>query len=421
MKKVLFITTFFPPTVNVATSRIIKFLKYLPAYGWKAVVVCPASKKRHTDASRKSLMQLSESIQISPSGRNLFSDLVEQRNYDRFAVLLSQIMNNLIPPDGHLYWALNSLSHIGKLIENENPNLVFTTCNPYSLNLVGAWTKYKYDIPWVTDFRDLWTLNQQPKRFLNTYNQGVSKLLEDFYLKRCDQLIVTTENSKKRMIVRYPYLDGMVENIPNGFDQEDIQHDEKSLPIPNSFFYGGSIVANTRYNPISLLKLIAKALGNTEGRNWQFHYAGADGETFDQMLREAQIHVKCISHGYLSHDSFYDLIQKMEYILMCLPPDIDCRSWIPSRLYDYIGNKARIICLAPKDSEVFSLLRTHGNGLNLYYEKTEDIQTQKLVEYIFRDKQPEKVSESFANRFNREYLTKRLAGVFDQVISGYSR
>jgi len=418
MNKVLWVTPFFPPSINVATVRTIKFLKYLPRFGWEAAVVCPSTTVDHTVASTQLLNQLNNSIRSFSKCRDVFNDLVARKDNDRVARYISYIMNNMIPPDGHFYWALSSLFQVESIVKKYRPDLVFTTCNPYSINLVGAWVKYKFQIPWVTEFRDLWTLNQQPRRFMNGYHQRVSRKLERYYLTRCDRLIVTTQNSKKRMIKQYPMLNDKVDVIYNGFDIQDIQFRRHNNPIPNSFFFSGSIVENTKYNPLPLLSVLKKLqdddISNTV---WQFHYAGTEGESFIDLVRQSGIRVKCQTHGYLDHKRYYALIQKMAYIIICLPREVDCRSWIPSRLYDYMGNKVRIICLASRNSEVFNLLKAYNNCLSLYYEEPEPVQTQKLRLYLSAKEQHEKIPASFLNRFSREHLAMRLTEVFHNTIN----
>jgi glycosyltransferase involved in cell wall biosynthesis len=418
MNKVLWVTPFFPPSINVATVRTIKFLKYLPRFGWEAAVVCPSTTVDHTVASTQLLSQLSNSIRTFPKSRDVFNDLVARKDNDRGARYLSYIMNNVIPPDGHFYWALSSLFQVESVVNEYRPDLVFTTCNPYSINLVGAWVKYKFQIPWVTEFRDLWTLNQQPRRFMNAYHQWVSRKLERYYLTRCDRLIVTTQNSKKRMTKLYPMLNDKADVICNGFDIQDIQSRRQNNPIPNSFFFSGSIVENTKYNPLPVLSVLKKLqdddISNTA---WQFHYAGTEGESFIDLVRQSGIRVKCQTHGYLDHERYYALIQKMAYIIICLPREVDCRSWIPSRLYDYMGNNARIICLAPRNSEVFNLLKAYNNCLSLYYEEPEPVQTQKLRSYLSSKEQHVKIPASFLNSFSREHLAMRLTEVFQNAIN----
>ncbi len=422
MKKVIWVTSFFPPCVNVATARNTKLLKYLPANGWEALVVCPDYKIEHTENSRALLSQLSPFVRVSRSGPDWLLSLVSRRGQNRIARYTSYIMNNVIPPDGHVFWALASMKHLGKEIKRYKPDLVYTTCNPYSLNLLGAWARIKFGLPWVTDFRDLWTLNQQPRRAFGFYNQIVSSYLERRYVRCCDGFIANTDNSKKRMVAKYPGLSGKIEVVPNGYDPQDIQTNEPDSVISNSFFYSGSIVANTPYHPLGVLKILGSLENSGKlASNWQLHYAGGQGTAFKEYAAQAGIQMRCVDHGYLDHKRYYGLIRKMDYIIMALPYGLDCSSWIPSRLYDYMGNKAKIICLAPRGSEVFVLLKRYENGVALFYEDPEDLNTEKLNRYLKQIKNENVVPQKFISHYSRESQARKLSKIFDAVKKNVSR
>jgi glycosyltransferase involved in cell wall biosynthesis len=417
MKKVLWITSWFPPRVDVATIRNIKFLKYLPQFGWQALVICPREAIDQTQTSRNLLSQLDASITVSHGPRDLFYGLLDRQKVDRKARYLIALMNNIIPPDGHLLWSLAVLRHVGRQIRQYHPELLYTNCSPFSSNLIGAWAKYKYRVPWVTDFRDLWTLNPMfRKRFLRTYHKFVSGRLERFYLKRCDALIVNTQTSRTRMVEKYPSLNGKIWVIPNGYDQADIQRLPENDVIPRTFFYGGTINRQTNYTPLPLLELLARLpCDNHQSPNWVIHYGGKEGETFVDLAREAGIRFECQTHAYLDQSKYYDLIQRMEYVLLCMPAGVDSKSWVPARLYDYIGNRKRIICLAYRDSEVSRLLEQYGDSIVLLYEEPEVQRIERLREYLSDRGGNHKPIEEFVRRFSRREFTGKLAEVFEQV------
>ncbi len=302
---------------------------------------------------------------------------------------------------------------MGEEIREHKPDLVYTTCSPFSINLIGAWCKSKYQIPWITDFRDLWTLNPDRKRFLISYHRTVSNLLEKTYLKYCDALVVNTDASKLRMIEKYPFLDGKTFIIPNGFDSEDIPSPIRPS-CEGTFFYSGLIDLANDYTPFPILKLLAKmqetgALNNS----CTFHYAGNEGTVFGNLCKQAGLSGRERMHGYLDHTSFYGLIQTMSYVLLCMPSDANTSSWVPARVYDYIGNKSRIICLASRISEVAKIIAQYGNGLTLFYEETEDVQMRRLHEFLLKGAGA--ASDEFIKCFSRRSLTIRLAELFNRV------
>lgn len=413
MKKVLWITSYFPPRVTVATIRTIKFLKYLPQFGWQAAVICPTEATSATPTSQKLLAQLSQSVRVIRTRPDPFLDYTNIRRYLGF--LISQI----IPPDSNIVWALLSLPLIARQISEYQPDLVFTTCPPFSLNLIGAWLKHRYGLPWITDFRDLWTFNPLLyRRSIRRYHQFISGFQEQFYMKRCDGLVTTTPNSYQRMNVRYPFLKEKNWVIPNGFDREEIQEETSQKPdtLPHSLFYGGDIDPHSNYGPRPILELLARLAGSGQlGSSWKLHYAGSRSEAFTTMVGQAGLPFDCQIYGYMDQSSYYQLIRQMAHVLFCLPPDLDTQSWLPARLYDYLGNKSRIIALVPRESEAAGLLNSYGQALTLFYEESADSQLQKLNTYLSVQHTKPDVPDAWLNRFSRIELTRQLAQVFDRV------
>ncbi len=419
MNKVVWVTSFFPPRVNVATNRNIKFLKYLPSFNWNAMVVCPKETFDPSAASRHLMSQLDNACRIAAMPRDPFLYFFDRQEKNYFYKILSRLMNNIIPPDGHIFWGLLALFCLDKEIKQFRPQIIYTTCSPFSINLIGAWLKFRYKLPWVTDFRDLWTLNPMPKKGFKRYHDKVSNSLEYFYLKYCDALIVNTKISRIRMLEKYPFLKNKIRVVSNGFDPDDIPDKNSSRVIPNSFFYGGLISRDINYTPLPILKLLSKLkLKNGFQSPFEAHYAGGEGKDFYNMCHEAGLEIKYKAHGYLAHKDFYSLIQSMTYVIMCMPQGVETRSWLPARLYDYMGNSSRIICLTPRESEIAQILEQYGNGLILFYDEPESIQLSRLKTFLFKDKNELKIDSQFTNCFSRKKLTECLCRVFLQTISG---
>jgi glycosyltransferase involved in cell wall biosynthesis len=417
LKKVLWVTSYFPPRINVATNRNVKFIKYLPQFGWEVVVISPREILGHSSTSQGLMKQINDSTKQPSMPMDPFHFLYDRAGISRTARYTGYLLNNAFPPDGHFLWSLWVLFHLSKEIKKYKPDMIYTTCSPFSLNLVGAWIKYKYDIPWVTDFRDLWTLNPTPKRILNSYHRFVSNRLEKSYLRYCDALLVTTVNTRSRIKEKYPFLINKTWNIPNGFDPEDI-HIKGHDKIQNSFFYGGLIDPKRNYTPLPILRLLARFQDSELARMpVKLHYAGNEGNEFKDLCHQTGTEFNIKTHGYLDHKSFYDLIMSMENIIMCMPQDVDTRSWIPARFYDYIGTKSRIICLAPRVSEIALYIKEYGNGITLYYEESEEISKQKLQRFLSMNKPNNTMSNQFIERFSRKNLTRQLSNVFQYIIS----
>ena len=91
------------------------------------------------------------------------------------------------------------------------------------------------------------------------------------------------------------------------------------------------------------------------------------------------------------------------------------RSWIPARIYDYIGNNSRIICLASVKSEVSLLLKKYQKSVRLFYEESEEVRVKKLRNFMSEYNCKNEVSDEFIQSFSRKKLTMRLSDLFYDI------
>lgn len=403
MNRVLWITSYFPPRVEVATIRSVKLLKYLPAAGWSATVVSPREALPETPASRRLTGELPPSIRHRPLGVD--PDF-------RFAHVpyVRHAIDRLPVPDGHVIWVVASLPAIERLVREQRPDAVLTSCGPFSLNLIGQRLRARYSIPWVTDFRDLWTLNPYFRSQNHALRRLASTRLERGTRRDCDAIVLNTERSAARMLEAYPEIGGKVHVIPNGFDPEDLPAGEPPPRLPRSLLFAGSIYEG--YEPAALLERIARS----DAGGWELHYAGRSGRAFQAMLDRSGLAGTCQIHDHLELQEYYDLLARVEFVLLSMPDSLDTRSWVPARLYDFLGTRKRIVCLASRDSEVAHLLEAYGNALVLAHEDPAETSVARLAEYL-RGGPDRAVSDAFLERFDRRALARRLAGVLDAVLA----
>jgi hypothetical protein len=178
-------------------------------------------------------------------------------------------------------------------------------------------------------------------------------------------------------------------------------------------------VEHTAYNPMPILRILSELAKHRQLKpDWELHYAGSQGLTLKVMAAKFGMTGNIRDHGYLGHKEYYRLIRRVGQVILTLPPGMDCRSWVPSRTYDYMGNQARIICLAHKGSEVFDILHSYGNSIPLFYEENDNIKIDKIASAL-RDKESTWApSGEFLYQFERRNLTRKLATFFKETITG---
>ena len=97
---------------------------------------------------------------------------------------------NYIFPDLYKGWYLPALREARKILQEEKIDLIFTSSPPYTSAFIAKKLKEEFGVPWVVEWRDLWSGNY----FLNLgYDKTLIKPLRKL------QKLLTTDT------VSYPY------------------------------------------------------------------------------------------------------------------------------------------------------------------------------------------------------------------------
>lgn len=133
--------------------------------------------------------------------------------------LLEKVINFVVPMEPRWTLSLFNLQKTFKLfVEEEKPDLIFTTSNPLASAVGGMMLKHGHKIPLIVEFRDPWT--QNPIRVWPTYIHFlVESWLERRVLRVADAVIMNTPTARSNLLVKYSWLDGnKVHAISHGFD-----------------------------------------------------------------------------------------------------------------------------------------------------------------------------------------------------------
>ena len=217
MKKILIISFYFPPFLNMRSIRASKIAKYLEREGWEVHV-------------------------LSADGLNIEKGLPVEINGDRVKrIALSKGSKSLSIPsqfkkskklrkffnyqDRFLKWYLKALKEGRKIIDREGFPLILSFSPPYPSNILASRLSREFDLPWIAEFGDLWSENYYLKRIFPL--SVLEKFLEKRVLKRASSIISVSENLSQRL-ERIHGKDIFI--FPHFFDDEDYKVNVPLLP-----------------------------------------------------------------------------------------------------------------------------------------------------------------------------------------------
>ena len=414
MKTVLFITYNFPPAGGAGVQRSLKFIKYLPQFGWQPVVITamPENYPIHDESLWKDIPE------NTPIYRAKSYDINGLRPFfTRFklAKIITAINIMLMLPDAAIFWTYSARSTIRKAIQQHQPSLIYSSSGPASAHILARWAKKTFTLPWLADFRDPWSEN-----LLSPYLPGyrsINRKMEKEILAAADSVACVTQ----------PWLDDLKHNLgrnidkffvlPNGYDEADVQ----PLPYPsdNSRFtltYLGSFYRNRR--PNNLIKAIETLIQTQRIPvvDIRVLFIGKNVRQFVPHIPPFEV------HNYVPHEQLnYFRLQSDAFILLLdtSPKNIGNHS---GKLFEYMASNRPILGIVPKGGAAQHLIEETRTGISVGDDVEEIAEAiNKLYEQWKRKQFIWNPDWNVIRQYTRRKLTQRLAAEFERLTTNLER
>ncbi len=225
-RRVLVIAYYFPPMGLSGVQRTLKFVKYLPQYGWAPTVLTvePRGYYAHDDSLLHELEGKDVAIIRTSSagpGKVFAKKETVKLPSERTRKLLSRVSDTFFVPDNKIGWRRKAVKKALALNTLTPFDLIFATAPPFTDFLVGADVKAAINKPLVLDYRDPWV--DYPHKFYPTPFHKLRNInLERGALKASSHVVTTNRNVKELILKRHRFLTyNDIEIIPQGFDPDD--------------------------------------------------------------------------------------------------------------------------------------------------------------------------------------------------------
>ena len=388
MKEVLIISYFYPPCTLTAAQRPAGWVKYLPQFGYKPILITrnwdvtlskPEDQLR--DAGDQLFIEKTEKHEVHylPYKASLRDRLFNSKKsilkkcskIFTFINCIGENFSNQFIPFGDFY------DYAESLIQKHTFTTIIITGNPFVQFRFGYLLSNKYHIPWIADYRDDWTTSEiiQPKGKFESIIHRLQQKSEQKWVGTASMITSVSPIYTDR-ISQFVKVTG--ETILNGFDTllPKIESNDR-----NSFIivYNGTLYDTQDVE--GFVRAIIPCIELFRGKiNIQIQFPGV---CYDP---NQESRLKALIKGY---ESFFllttripkaeviDLQQKADLLLMLTHRG---QKGIPSsKLYEYLALQKPILCF-PSDHDIVeeTLLYT-GVG---YVIDTEEVLFDKLNEFI---------------------------------------
>ncbi len=379
MKKVLIMTYYWPPSGGSGVQRILKFVKYLPEYGWMPIVLTArdgdylaidetlvkdipdgtrvetVTAREFYDVYRKATgKKKQETLPVGAYVTNESDSLMER--------LAKWVRVNVLVPDARFSWIRPFTKAALKIIEQENIDVLLSTSPPQSVQ-VAAWRIRKAsNIPWVADYRDPWTeifFYQNMKR--NALAKGLDEYLERRAIENADKIITVSNQIAKRFRERFPDIDCKM--IPNGYDVSDIPAERPEITHGKfRIGYIGNLMA--LQNPEILWQVLAELASEDKQfrDDVQLHFTGKVDVDARRQIEQLGLLDLTVYESYVPHPVAVERMMTSSALLFILPNTPDNKGVLTGKLFEYIASGRPLLAIGPSDGDASQIIHDVDGG-----------------------------------------------------------
>ena len=428
MKRVLIITYYWPPSGGAGVQRWLKFVKYLRSFNWEPIVFTIENgefpvldydlNKEIPDGVEVLKVPAWEPYKMYKlfSGKNktdgINSGFLSEKKGSSLVESLSKwIRGNLFIPDARKFWIKPANQFLNHYLQNNAIDVIISSGPPHSTHLIGLSLKNKFQIPWLSDFRDPWTNIDFYKdlKLTKLADQKHKKLENDVLVQSDIVLTIGKQLSKELKTLGAK----RVEIIENGFDPQDFLDDTNhELDEKFSIAHIGSFTPSR--NHLVLWKALSHLVDEQEEfkSKLEIKLIGKVDYSVLQSIKDFGLDTYLKKIEYVSHSEVIKHQKTSKLLLLMVNNTPNAKGIVTGKVFEYMASKRPILAIGPKDGDLGEILTQTSSGIVCDYDNVENLSS--TIWRIFKD---DTKFENNISLYSRVELTEKLVNLLNEVIS----
>jgi glycosyltransferase involved in cell wall biosynthesis len=441
----------FPPQGGGGVQRTLKFVKYLPQFGWLPVVhtvrnpywpvrddTLLAEVPPEVDVYRTLTVEferlqgatgslLSGTAGGRGSGHRGDSGPLRRRSpLIRLGKALAQVVHQrLLLPDPQIAWILPAFVKSLYIIQKAGVSLIYTSSPPNSMQILGLLLKRVTTLPWVADFRDPWT---EGVRRLQAYQrnrtrQRLEEAWERSVIARADHVVITTDKTLEQFAGKYPRVStAKFSVITNGFDPADFSLDPTASSLLNPQEFNLTLTGNMEamFDAVPFFRAVRELLDEDDDirSHLRVNFVGTKQGKYNEYIRQHQLdsHVRYIA--YVPHAISLQYLAESDVLFLCQIPVYESASTkLSGKLFEYLYMRKPVLALTLPGLTAEILSRS---GLGVVVDPNDQLGIRQAIRTLYRQhkaKQAHPIAdEAYLDGFNRISQTQDLSRIFNQLV-----
>lgn len=417
MKKVLFITYYWPPSGKASLHWPLDIMNHLKNFGWQPIVLTTKDETftQRDDSLLKKVnpewkvikAQAIEPFNIykkfigkRPEEKLIASETISLENKSLAHKISIWIRMNLFIPDARIGWYFPAVSCAKKHLRKEKVDAIISIGPPHTTHLVAKKLSGLFNIPFFPVFIDPWVDISYYKNFKRSkLTIMIDNCFEKSVIAKAKKVIFITESMKEDYIKKYPQIIDKSHVLYWGYNEEDFESLPQNPPLREEnvkvIVHAGNIF--DYQNPDMLWKEIAERI--QAGEKFKVKFIGTVSPLVKQSIKNYGLESVTEYLGFLQYREMLKELLIADYLLVCTTE----KRHVPGKLFEYLRIGKPIIAFGDDNKEVESILIKSGLGRLFGYNES-------VKEIFEKDIVPDPNTE-FIRRFDRKVIAEELAKI----------
>lgn len=388
MKRVLLVSYYFPPSGGSGVQRPLKFVKYLPDYGWEATILTVDPQyAAYSDLDPTMQLDVPEQMRIIKTKARdpyaLYSRLMGRRKKDSVGVgfvdtrkigsrekVARWIRGNIFIPDARVGWIPFAVKAARQELKTRSYDALFTTGPPHSTHLIGLRIRRSVHIPWIVDLRDAWPSDSYAHLIPTTaFAEAIDGRRRSAVFEKSDRI---TAVSKTIASGAARLTDTPVRIVANGFDESDFTTIHPSLSKKFTIVFAGHMP--DEQNPESLWTVIKKKTENGDWNELHIHLVGNISGEVRRSIDRLGLGLRVTFTPYVSHSEAIRWMCGASLLLLTINRVPNPDGIITGKLYEYLASGRPVLCIGPEGGDAAAVIQSSKAGKTFEHGDCEGIE-----------------------------------------------
>lgn len=424
MKKVLIISFDHNIPEIVGSIRCRGLAKHLKKFGWEPIVLTATFETNETfpyevhqtnHFNQLDVWKKRFGFQINQAVNAQLNKPTLKNKKTLFDHLISILIDFIAYPDYiKKGWYPTAMIKAEEILSSIHVDAIISSFSPATCNLIAKELSQKYDIPWIADYRDLWT-NSHYYPF-SPLRRLVDTRLEKKTLSYASAITIVSQDLAEKLQELHHHLPIYV--VENGFDPDQKENNHSTLTEQFSIVYTGSLYQGKR-DPENLFKALKELIKNREinPKSISVDFYGYGEDWLHKDINRFNLRKIVKVHGTISRlESIKNQKSAQMLLLLTMNNPLD-KGVYTGKLFDYLAAKRPILSIGYKYCAIKDLLEQTKAGIHV----SEVAEIKKEIKnaysnYLSNGCVPYNGIDREIKKYSHEEMAKKFVNVLNGVI-----